>query len=68
MDILDYANTSKNKTIRMLSGNDRNGSGDIILISGLWASTSAINQIDLRLESAANFAQYSQFALYGIKG
>jgi hypothetical protein len=68
MDILDYANTSKYKTVRMLSGDDRNGSGDIILISGLWMSTSAINRIDLTVEGGGNFATYTQYALYGIKG
>jgi hypothetical protein len=27
IDILDYANTSKNKTVRALSGEDENGAG-----------------------------------------
>ena len=68
MDILDYTNTSKYKTIRTLGGNDQNGSGDVFFASSLWQSTSAITQIDLASFNAANISQYSQFALYGIKG
>ena len=67
IDILDYVNTNKYKTQRSLIGIDNNGSGYIILRSGLWMSTSAINTISL-FPDADNFAQYSHFALYGIKG
>ncbi len=66
-DILDYANTNKYKTFRTLNGVDKNGSGSIRLQSGLWQSTSAINTIEL-FHAAGNFEQYTQFALYGIKG
>lgn len=66
-DILDYANTSKNKTSRLLGGNDRNGSGFIAFDSSLWLSTSAITQIELYPQNGS-FKQYSHFALYGIKG
>jgi hypothetical protein len=66
IDILDYANTSKNKTLRMLAGVDNNGSGAIELYSGLWASTSAITQLDLF--NGYTWQQYSSIALYGIKG
>lgn len=64
IDILDYANTSKNKVVRGLIGYDANGSGELSEFSGLWMSTAAINQIDF---SGVNFAQYTQFALYGVK-
>jgi hypothetical protein len=72
IDILDYANTSKYKTVRTLIGNDLNGGGSpftgtVSLISGLWQSTSAITSISFD-PSAADFAQYSSFALYGIRG
>lgn len=66
IDILDYANTSKYKTVRSLFGYDANGSGYIVLASGLWQSTSAITSITLT--PINGFAQYSSFALYGIKG
>lgn len=67
IDLLDYANTNKYKTMRSLSGTDYNGSGGVDFTSGLWQSTSAISQIDFTLNTG-NFAQYSSFALYGIKG
>ena len=67
LDILDYADTNKNKTFRSLAGDDVNGGGDIMINSNLFVTTSAINALNLTL-SAGNFAQYSQFALYGIKG
>jgi hypothetical protein len=67
MDILDYANTNKNKSARGLTGFDKNGSGGfIVLRSGLWRSTAAVTSITLT-STAGNFAQYSSFALYGIK-
>jgi hypothetical protein len=67
IDVLDYGSTSKYKTTRNLGGYDANGSGQITLSSGLWRSTSAITSITIT-PAASNFAQYSQFALYGIKG
>jgi hypothetical protein len=66
-DILDYANTSKNKTTRCLAGVDLNGSGAVELTSSLWMSTAAINSIVLTAEASANFVQYSQFSLYGVR-
>jgi hypothetical protein len=67
IDIPDYGNTNKNKTTRTLNGHDFNGSGYMILSSGLWMSTAAITSITFT-DQNANFAQYSSFALYGIKG
>ena len=67
LDILDYADTNKYKTWRALTGGDRNGSGYITLSSGLYQSTSAISSITLSFNNG-NAAQYSHFALYGIKG
>lgn len=68
MDILDYANTSKNKTVRTLAGSDTNGgTSEVALWSGLWIDTSAINQITFS-GNGANYSAGSHFALYGIKG
>lgn len=67
IDILDYANTNKYKTIRTLGGNDRNGAGTVALVSSLWANTAAISSIVITATSF-NFAENSHFALYGIKG
>ena len=66
-DILDYVDTSKYKTVRNLLGIDANGSGYIMQSSSLWRSTSAVTSIVLKCDSQS-FAQYSSFALYGIKG
>lgn len=65
IDILDYTNTSKYKTFRTLNGYDKNGSGSIHYRSGLWQNTNAITQLDLVCD--VSFAQYTTFALYGIK-
>lgn len=66
-DILDYANTNKNKTVRVLTGHDQNGEGLIFLMSTLWRNTSAVTSITL-FTLAGNMTQYTQLALYGIKG
>lgn len=66
IDILDYADTNKYKTIRALEGYDNNGSGEVYFSSNLWMSTSAISSIVFT--PASSMSQYSQFALYGIKG
>lgn len=69
VDILDYADTNKNKTIRALVGADVNGSGGLVyMASTLWLSTSAINSISLSTGGYGDFLQHSHFALYGIKG
>jgi len=67
MDILDYKNTNKFKTIRSLAGYDNNGSGYIFLNSTYFGSTNAISSMTIATQSG-NFVQYTQFALYGIKG
>lgn len=71
VDILDYTNTNKNKTIRGLTGDEQNSgntNSEIDFYSGLWMNTNAINSITLYLPSSTNFLQYSRFSLYGIKG
>jgi len=67
IDILDYANTNKYKTIRTLGGMDNNGSGIVRFSSGSWRNTNAVTSITLVATNASNFVQYSHFALYGIK-
>lgn len=67
VDILDYANTNKYKTTRALTGTDKNGSGQIFLVSGNWRNTNAVTDISVTTNSGT-FAQYTQIALYGIKG
>jgi len=64
-DILDYANTSKYKTTRLLVGCDLNGSGRMSLASGLWMNTNAITSITIS-DNNNNFVTGTEFALYGI--
>lgn len=67
IDILDYANTNKYKTVRSLAGADKNGGGYLFLFSGNWRNTAAVTSISL-IAASGTFNQYSSFALYGIKG
>jgi len=70
IDILDYANTNKYKTIRLLGGTDDNsGSGTrsrLTFSSNAWLNTSAITSIECYLPGST-MKQYSQVALYGIR-
>ena len=68
VDILDYANTNKARVTRTLGGWDQNGSGQVRLVSSWINSTSAITSIELKSTNNNTLAQYSHFALYGIKG
>lgn len=66
IDVLDYANTNKYKTARMLSGQDSNGSGGIDFTSGAWFNTAAVNSLTIYALSS-NFPTAASFALYGVK-
>ena len=66
IDIIDYGNTNKYKTTKGLSGHDNNGTGYIFFTSGSWRNTNAITSITLA-PGSGSFAQYSSFALYGVK-
>ena len=66
IDILDYANTNKYKTVRNLNGFDANGSGRIYLQSNLWKNTAAVSSLTFT-NLLGNYVQYSSFALYGVK-
>lgn len=75
MDVLDYANTNKYKTMRILAGYDVNGTGGtgsfggtVGLYSGSWQNTNAVTSITFAPVDGTNFKQYSKIALYGIKG
>lgn len=66
LDILDYANTSKYKTGRLLYG-ATTGDVKVMLLSGLWQSTSAVTSIKFSL-GVGNFVSASRFSIYGIRG
>jgi hypothetical protein len=73
IDIFDYKNTNKYKTVRCLAGADGNSAATLVstvaLSSGSLMSTSAITSITVANANALyNLEEYSSFALYGIKG
>lgn len=72
IDILDYTNTNKYKTTRILNGFDNNGTGAssfnqgiVGISSSLWLNTAAITSISIVTNS--NWTTSTTFALYGIK-
>lgn len=66
IDILDYSSTSKNKTARVLAGNDRNGAGVVVMTSGLWMNSSA-GISSMTLFALNTYQQNSTFTLYGVR-
>ena len=70
VDIIDYADTSKYKTLKSFSGNHDNGvvSSIIGISSGTWRSTSAITSMTFTNSGANYWSTGTTFALYGIKG
>lgn len=67
-DILDYTDTNKFKTGRSLFGFDASGSGSMYFSSFLYQQTTAVSSLTITIYGGFTFAQYSQIALYGIKG
>ena len=72
IDILDYGNTNKFKTVRSFSGADANGEVSGFrpvprLASGNWRNTNAITSIGLATQFGTAISQNSQFTLYGVK-
>ena len=67
MDILDYSNSNKFTTGRNLFGYDFNGSGAVAMQSYLWRNSNPVTSIQFVFRTGPIFAQYSSFALYGIK-
>lgn len=70
MDIVDYASTSKYKTLQVAQGVDDSSNGYFAnyLKSGLWLNTSAVTSITIFNTSSTNGSTGTTFALYGIKG
>jgi len=61
-DLLDFSSASKNKTMRMLGG--QNG---LSLNSGAWFSTAAVTSIDIFSLTGNSWVTGSRFSLYGLK-
>jgi hypothetical protein len=63
MDILDAFSTTKNKTMRSLTGD-----ASIRLTSGFPIATAAIGDIKLETLNGGNYAVGTRVSLYGVKG
>ena len=68
IDIIDYANTNKYKTLKSISGAATNtstaGNDAITISSGVWMSNSAITSVQLII--SGTYATGSTFSMYGI--
>lgn len=68
IDILDFASTSKNKTIRSLYGQAGAGAWLVGLHSAQWMSTAAISSMTFGVNGSPQFAAGTRYSVYGIKG
>lgn len=68
IDLIDYASTTKYKTVRAFMGYENNSAGIVYLSSGLWQSTSAVTSLTVLNIGGFAFGTQTTFALYGIKG
>lgn len=67
IDILDYSNTNKHKTVKNIGGWDNNTLGYILTRSALWATNSAITVITFAVNSNATYSAGTTISLYGIR-
>jgi hypothetical protein len=64
IDVIDYTNTNKNKTVKSLFGANQNTSaGSMEITSGLWLSTSAVTSLTVLVPSGTYTGTIS---LYGV--
>ena len=69
VDILDAYSTTKNKTVRGLSGITSSGLTRMTFYSGLFQSTDATSSLTIYSQNFSdNINAGSRFSLYGIKG
>lgn len=66
VDLFSYAG-STSKTLLVSANEDRNGSGSVMSVVGLWRSTSAITSILITSLSADTMGVGTTATLYGIK-
>jgi hypothetical protein len=68
IDLLDSYSTTKNKTVRSLSGGIiQSSESGVALSSGLWRNTSSITSVTFFSGTSSNISAGSRFSLYGIK-
>jgi hypothetical protein len=66
IDILDPFETTKNKTVRTLSGRVSGGTPIVGLFSGLFISTNSTTSLSV-FQTSGNIAAESRVSLYGVK-
>lgn len=67
IQIMDYAQTDKHKTVLVRSNqNSPSVSGVVSATAGRWASTSATTSVVLAPEAGPNFVSGSTFSLFGV--
>ena len=66
-DLLDFSNTSKNSTARMIAG-DAENSETVEMHSGLWLNTDAITSLTMTGAFGTALVTGSRLSIYGIKG
>lgn len=72
IDVLDYADATKFKTARSLTGADANAEVAGFrpvprLASGSWRNVNPVTSITLSTDFGTLISQYSQFSLYGVR-
>jgi hypothetical protein len=70
VDIFDYSDSNKYKTVRALSGTEYNSGdtkGRVGLKSAFWSTTSPVTSITFR-QSGGSYGSATNFALYGVRG
>jgi hypothetical protein len=69
IDILDYASTTKHKTIRTHSGQTGDSIRAVLVFgAGLFYQTGAVSSVTFAFDSTGNYATNTRFSLYGIRG
>jgi len=66
IDILDFASSSKNTTLKALAGSAQTDPR-LNLASGLFINTNAVTSTEL-FSNSGDFVAGSRFSLYGLKG
>jgi hypothetical protein len=68
IDVLDAFSTTKNKTVRALTGFHVSAGRAVEINSGLFMSTSAVASISIGVGTGGSWTTGSRFSLYGIRG
>lgn len=67
IDIVDYSESNKFKSLKSMAGSDYNGGGGAIFQTATLLQQAPITSLNITA-NGYGFARYSHFALYGIKG